>query len=375
MAGTSDNDNDNDEATTLALRAAFYAGVGSTEEEMDVQVVVCVCAMFFSSIRPPFPTLPLPSPFPPILPVLIIILSSYPPFKRPTFRLTFLPSAFPPNIKDYLVSMLIEDDLDDEDAWGALEGYLPDNNGRVKEESVGALRHALKDITNAKAKEEEAAAVRRRELARAAAEAAASGNDGDVRTGEEEEEEGVEEEEETEEVLTEAQLLDLAFLCDLLGEGGVEEEEEESNGKATAASKKKSTSSPSSSSYSSTATVPFPRDLLKYVYLIKCGKTRQRAAEVLVTSASEEGIASLREEQVVWREGGREGESSRLSTYSSGGLGSLRLSYRSTNNFLFYLSLTHTHTHKHLPSPPPPPPFTKGTSPPIPGHRPRHPPP
>ena len=203
--------------------------------------------------------------------------------------------------------MLIDDDLEYDDAWGALEGYLPDNSGGVDEKSIGALRQALKDITNAKKVKEEAAAERRREEARAAAVAAASSDGGGGRTGEEEEGEGEEEEEEAEESLTEAQLLDLAFLHDLLGEGGVEEEEEqETKGEATA-TRKKSTSSSFSSSSSSTAAVPFPRDLLNYVYLIKCGKTRQRAAEVLVTSASEEGIASLREEQV-GREGRRVGQ-------------------------------------------------------------------
>eukprot|EP00624_Nannochloropsis_granulata_P005731 evm.model.NODE_40864_length_14571_cov_26.281244.1 len=114
MASTSD---DNENATTLSLRAAFYAGLGSNEEEMDV------------------------------------------------------------NIVDYLISVLVDADVEEEDAWGALQGYLPDNGG-VGEKAVGALRQALKDITDAKEMEEEAAAVLRREAARAAAVAAASSSDG-----------------------------------------------------------------------------------------------------------------------------------------------------------------------------------------------------
>lgn len=56
-------DNDNEEATTLALRAAFYAGVGSTEEEMDVNIVV---RLFKPPppIPPPF-SLPFPQAHPP----------------------------------------------------------------------------------------------------------------------------------------------------------------------------------------------------------------------------------------------------------------------------------------------------------------------
>lgn len=192
--------------------------------------------------------------------------------------------------------------MEEEDAWGVLQGYLPDNR-EVGQEAVEALRQTLKDTSIAKEMEEEAAAVRRREAARAAALAAASSSDDGVQTGVEEEEElKREEDEEEEEVLTEAQLLDLDFLHDLLGEGGVEEEDERS-GNIAAATTGKTSSLPSSSvssslSPSSNSVVAFPRDVIKYVYQVKCGKTRQRAAEVLVTSASEEGIASLRKEQV-----------------------------------------------------------------------------
>ena len=41
-----------------------------------------------------------------------------------------------------------------------------------------------------------------------------------------------------------------------------------------------------------------PHDILLYVYITKCLKRRQRAAEILVESASEEGIAALIEEKV-----------------------------------------------------------------------------
>lgn len=119
------------------------------------------------------------------------------------------------------------------------------------------------------------------------------------------------------EATTEEEARDIAFLCDLLGQTGVCEREKIHAKDSGAHLCKGERSDAVSGSQSSVAAVPqalssvleapfCPLSLIKFVYFVKSGKDKSRAAETLVMSASSDGIAALKEEEVGER--GREGE-------------------------------------------------------------------
>lgn len=130
-------------------------------------------------------------------------------------------------------------------------------------------------------------------------------------------EEGRQAQEVKEREATTEEARDIAFLCDLLGQTGVCEREKIHAKDSGAHLCKDEKSDAVSGSQSSVAAVPqalssvleapfCPLSLIKFVYFVKSGKDKSRAAETLVMSASSDGIAALKEEEVGER--GRGGE-------------------------------------------------------------------